>query len=808
MSHAHSGPARAPLAGLPIGASFADRYEVLAFLGRGGMGSVYKVRDLMVGETVALKTLDLDQADPEVVDRFRREVRLARRITHPHVARTHDLGVYDGTHYLTMELVEGGSLTDLVAREGPLAAPRVCKIGASIAEGLGAAHEADVVHRDLKPDNILFDGTGRLVVTDFGVARFVSEAQARVSGGVAGTPFYMAPEQLSAGPIDGRADLYALGVVLFEMLTRELPFQGQSAVQVALKRLYEEPRDLRGYDGVPRMLADYVMTLLRREPGERPTTAQEVAESLRQLARTIVAPSSSDDAGAAGSLPSLPEIVSVRPSSSSSGSISRPIPLTSGGDDASMTIVGMPSTSIAPQTPRTIVVLPFSYRGPTGDEHLGPALTDELIDVLARTRGLRVVGRGALAQMAGSRDPRTLSKELGADYFVEGTVQTDGKRLRVTVRLVDASDGSQLGGDRVDTTLEDLFETQERVALEIAEALRVELHSRTHERVPREAVDLFLRARQRVRTPALSDVEASVQMLEQCIGLAPQFAPAIALHAQACIRAWFIPGAQTHRDWAAEAARSVERALLHAGHLAESHFAAAQLALQHGELRNAALEAKESIAIAPGFPDAQLFLGSLEVEAGRAMQGLPRIELAVEIEPTLLGAHVELARYHGMYGDRARFEEALARVQAAQPEGILVAQLLVRVGAYRRDVAWIRRGVELAERLRHPLSLPMSRYGREMLGELEIDATYRTVEWIHKASPRIQTLARQMLAEAAGARGVLDVCAMHFAAAAQHVLTDLDWCDRSPFLSGIRDRSEFIEGRKLVTTRCEEIWAI
>ncbi|HZH13525.1 MAG TPA: serine/threonine-protein kinase, partial [Archangium sp.] len=190
------------------GPLFAGRYALVRLLGRGGMGTVYQARDSLVGDVVALKTLELGKdAGPDALERFTREVRLARRITHPHVARMHDLGTHEGQAFLTMEFVEGEDLRALLARERPLAASRAARIALAICEGLAAAHAAGVVHRDLKPANILVESGGRVVLTDFGIARAVAGEAASRTMGTVGTPMYMAPEQVSGDPVDARADL-------------------------------------------------------------------------------------------------------------------------------------------------------------------------------------------------------------------------------------------------------------------------------------------------------------------------------------------------------------------------------------------------------------------------------------------------------------------------------------------------------------------------------------------------------------------------------------------------------------------------
>jgi len=261
---------------------FAGRYALEALIGQGGMGRVYRARDVLVGDVVALKTLELGK-DPgtDAVERFRREVRLARRISHPNVARMHDLGEHAGQHYLTMEYVDGVDLRTLIAREGPLAPARATRIALAVCEGLAAAHAAGVMHRDLKPANVLVEKGGRVVLTDFGIARALVDEAAQRTQGTAGTPMYMAPEQLSGGELGPRADLYAVGLMLYEMLTAAMPFSGDSPIAVAFARLRQPPPDPRAKLAVPDALAELVLRCLAREPEQRPEGAPQLAQALR-----------------------------------------------------------------------------------------------------------------------------------------------------------------------------------------------------------------------------------------------------------------------------------------------------------------------------------------------------------------------------------------------------------------------------------------------------------------------------------------------------------------------------------------------
>ncbi len=766
---------------LAPGDAFAERYVVELLVGRGGMGTVYRVRDAMVDEIVALKVLG--QTSPEVVERFRREVRLARRITSPHVARTHDLGTYAGVHYLTMELVEGVSLGRKL-EDGPFAPARAAHVAAAIARGLAAAHAASVVHRDLKPDNVLLEAkSGRVVVTDFGIARALDYERVRATGGIAGTPAYMAPEQLTGAAVDGRADLYALGVVLFEMLTGVLPFEGDTPISIAVARLHRPPRDLASLRAVPTELAQVVDALLAREPEKRPATADELAQSLEALAATL-------ERG-------------VSPS---------PISMPAGSTFARMVTPHTPTTGTGMR--RVIAALPIAYRGGAEHAHLADGITSELVDLLSRTRNVSIIGRSAVQNaMAQGGDPRSAAKELGATHLFDATLQASPTKLRLSSRLVDVASGMQLWTHKEDLDpSEDPFGLEERFARRTAEALRLGLEGLVGtERISAEALELFLGARRSARSPSVTDRSSAVASLEQVIALAPTFAPALAIHAIACVRAWIVPrtgdeAPSAPRDWKTEAAASVKRALERAPHVPETHHAAAILHLQAGEYRDVARHARAALALAPAYPDAHLVLGSLKLEAGRAKEGLASIEIALDIDPTLEAAHYERARYHGLYGDPALYEQFVKKLAELQ-QPMLWAQIEIRVGAWRQEPERLRRGLEALSRSPHPLAGPLATYARAVLREIEPPPGFGVAGTAFTASPRVRSIALQMQGEALGAIGDVASAAACVELAATTVLVDLDWIDRCPVIAAVRADPRFPEWRRAVARRSEEVWA-
>jgi len=271
---------------LEPGETFAGRYEIIELLGHGGMGAVYRVHDLELDEEVAIKLIkDEFVSDPESLERFKTEIRLARRISHPNVVRTHDFGETDGVRFLTMELVEGLTLRELLDSRERLGVSAVLAIAGQLADSLAIAHAQGVVHRDIKPQNLLLDSGGVLKVMDFGVACLAERSSALTqAGAIIGTPAYMSPEQLIGEAVDERSDLYSAGVVLYECLSGRPPLDGGSPITLIAKVLGEEPAPLADLaDGVPDAVCSLIHRLLAKNPGDRVQSAAALSGELARM---------------------------------------------------------------------------------------------------------------------------------------------------------------------------------------------------------------------------------------------------------------------------------------------------------------------------------------------------------------------------------------------------------------------------------------------------------------------------------------------------------------------------------------------
>ncbi|MFN2386614.1 MAG: protein kinase [Thermoanaerobaculia bacterium] len=269
-----------------VGMLFASRYEIQSVLGKGGMGIVYRAHDRDLDDIVAIKTLRSEalSADATLLDRFKQEIRLARRITHPNILRTHDLGESNGLKYLSMEFVKGITLKHLVEQDQLLPIPVALQISKQMCAGLAAAHEVGVIHRDIKPQNIIIDPAGGLKIMDFGIARLTQDRGMTATGTVVGTPDYMSPEQARGVPLDFRSDIYSTGVVLYEIFTGSLPFEGDSPLAVVLKHVQEKPPPPQTKNPKldPRISA-IILRCMQKAPDDRYPSVNELYEALTRV---------------------------------------------------------------------------------------------------------------------------------------------------------------------------------------------------------------------------------------------------------------------------------------------------------------------------------------------------------------------------------------------------------------------------------------------------------------------------------------------------------------------------------------------
>jgi len=270
---------------LTEGTTFAGRYEIIEELGKGGMGRVYKVRDTEIKEKVALKLLKPEiAADEKIIERFRNELKIARKVSHKRVCRMYDIGKEEEKYFITMEYVEGEDLKSLIREKGKMPKNELLKLAKQICEGLAEAHELGVVHRDLKPQNIMINKEGNAKIMDFGIARSVEAPGMTQTGVMIGTPDYISPEQAEGEEADQRSDIYALGVILYEMVTGSVPFKGDTALSVALKHKTKLPPDPKKLNpDISENLSRLILICMEKDRERRYQTAEELINDLRNI---------------------------------------------------------------------------------------------------------------------------------------------------------------------------------------------------------------------------------------------------------------------------------------------------------------------------------------------------------------------------------------------------------------------------------------------------------------------------------------------------------------------------------------------
>jgi eukaryotic-like serine/threonine-protein kinase len=460
-----------------------DHYEVLALLGVGGMGEVYRAHDNKLRRDVALKVLPTEKAsNPDWRERFQREARAVAALNHPHIVTLHSVEEADGAHFLTMELVEGQSLAELIPAQG-FTLERSLDIAAAVADALTAAHERGIIHRDLKPANVMVTESGGVKVLDFGLAKIggptaqdvsamATEMQTRESV-VMGTAPYMSPEQVAGRTLDHRTDIFSLGILLYEMVTGRRPFAGRSHAELASSILHSVPpevTDLR--PDLPSDLARIVRRCLEKDPRRRIQTARDLSNELRDM----------------------------RPGTAH------------------------PAALVA------IAVLPFADMSPVRDhEYLCEGMAEEIMNALVRIPGIRVASRmSAFRARSDGGDLPTMARKLSVGHVLEGSIRTSGSRLRVTAHLTDVSTGYQLWSERFDRDAHDIFAVQDEIAAGVVEAVKVQLAPSSPMIPPRpqvknlEAYGHYLKARHLRYTK--SDHSGALRYFEQAIQIDPSHA--------------------------------------------------------------------------------------------------------------------------------------------------------------------------------------------------------------------------------------------------------------------------------------------
>ncbi|HJZ63931.1 MAG TPA: tetratricopeptide repeat protein [Candidatus Acidoferrum sp.] len=688
---------------LEPGEELGPRFVIEALLGEGGMGRVYKVYDKELDRYVALKVLLPELAsDPQIIQRFKHELLLASKISHKNILRIHDLSEADGVKFITMAFVEGQDLHDILKKERPLPLDRAIKFARQLCEALEAAHHEGVVHRDFKPHNVLVSAGDQVYVSDFGLATSFETAKMGMtrSGAFVGTPRYMAPEQVEGGTIDHRSDLYSLGLVMYEMVTGDVPFAGESTWQVMYQRVKEKPKDPRLIKpDLPDWVSRVIMHCLERDPALRYQTAREILADI-DAHRSPSVPRGMRFrlptgtwrwlvSGAAGVLLTAGVLLGIP-------SIRHWI---FGSNAAGLNPSGLPPLSQG----KFIAVLPFRVLGTEGSlNYVADGLGEALSAKLFQLNDVRVASAAAAAKENDQKTPLTrIAKNLGVNYIVHGLIQGAGDKIRIVVNLENMVDNKLQWSQEFSGVTGDLLTLEDNIYAKLTEALQTKTpNSSVAASHPTEnvaAYDLYLRGRTALRSQQdLKNVQAAINYFEDAIKKDSSFALAYAGTSDA---SRIMYHERKDSFWAQKSLAAAEQALRLNPNLPEVHIALGSIYNATGKNAEAVSELQNALKLAPNSDDAYLRLGDIYLSSGQGRQAVEAFQKAIDVNPYYWFNYNELGRGYSQTGEYEKALGAFRHVTELEPDNFLgylnVGAVYFEQGKYEECITYFQKSLQL-----------------------------------------------------------------------------------------------------------------
>jgi serine/threonine protein kinase/tetratricopeptide (TPR) repeat protein len=683
-----------------------SHYEITEKLGEGGMGAVYKARDLTLDRPVAIKFLPSHlSASSESKARFVQEAKAAAALNHRHILNIYEIDERDDSMFLVMEYIEGKTLRDLIAKlQSGTGLPVAEAIGRAteIARGLKAAHDKGIVHRDVKSENVMVTTDGHLKIMDFGLAKLKYGSGVTKPGTSLGTLAYMSPEQVQGTPADHRSDIWSLGVVLYEMLTGELPFKAEHEAGLLYLVVNEEPLMPSVLDKkIPRPIDAVVGRLLEKNLERRPQTTDEVIIALEDALKEM-------------------------------------------------------ETTVAATRTKAIVVLPFGNISQEKEsDYFSDGLTEELIASLSKLKDIRLIPRATSMQYKNTaKDLKSISRELDTRYILSGSVRKFQDNLRITVELIDVETDAQLWAETYKGKLADVFDIQEQVSKQIVEALMVKLTptekvvlSKRSTENP-EAFDCNLRARDFLYRRTKNSIQFSIQLFQKAIELDTRYAAAYAGLGEAY--------ATLHHDfdskeiWLDKAIESCLKALMYDPTLSEAYAALGLAYFSKNSLDEAIDSTQKAIELDPNNFVAYWILGRIYHTTDRDREAIGLYEKAIDLNPDFYTGYGDLRMIYERLGETEKYNEILQtlldlfpRYLSQHPDDarshIYYATDLAQVGRNEEAKAEAAKALELSPG--DPLMLYNAAccYARMRENSLAVDALKNSVasgledyEWIKR----------------------------------------------------------------------------
>jgi tetratricopeptide (TPR) repeat protein/TolB-like protein len=755
-------------AAISTGSDFGPRYRIEALLGQGGMGRVYKAYDKELNRTVAIKViLRSAMGEADALNRFKQELVLASKISHKNILRIHDLGEVDGVKFITMAYVEGQDLHQVIRANGKLPLERVLKFATQLAGALAAAHAEDVVHRDLKPQNILLDTNDQVYVSDFGLAKSFAAGAVGMTqtGALLGTPRYMSPEQVEGRATDGRSDLYAYGLILYEMVTGDVPFTGESALQVMYQRIQEKPKNPKLVDpSLPDWLARIIMRCLEKDPADRYQNAYEILGDLQ---------GGQSGSGAAGVVrrgsaveAQIPEFANRRSVLIGGGVILalfltlaiprvRHLIFRGAGERNGSTISGVPPLSSG----RFVAVLPLQVLGdPTQLGYIAQGIEETLSAKLFELKDVRVAP-GSATDKADQKQPLAkIAGALGSNILVHGMLQGAGDKIRVTMSLEDVVNGKRLWTKEFDGMPADLLTIEDHIYDQLVVALNVnpsndeQANARIRPTENATAYDLYLRGRNSLRGhDDAQRIQAALDYFDQALKADAKFGLAYAGIADASLR---MNRVKKDSFWPQKALAAGLQAEQLNDNLPEIHVALGSVYSATGKYSEAIAELNRAISLAPNSDEGYRRLGQAYLKSGNREQGIQAFQKAIQLNPYYWQNQNSLGNAYYELGEYSKAVQAFQQIIVLEPDMDVgyenIGNVYLQQGKYQECIPYLEKALQ-----REPYFSTYSNLGTAYYGLKQYPKAVEMFEQAVALNPN-DTQAVANLADAYGIAGQKD----------------------------------------------------
>lgn len=696
---------------LTPGSDFGPRYRIESLLGQGGMGRVYKAYDKDLDRVVAIKVVRQGAlSESDALRRFKQELLLASKISHKNILRIHDMGDVGGIRFISMAYVEGQDLHQIIAANPKLPLERVLNFARQFAEALAAAHAEGVIHRDLKPQNILVGKDDQVYISDFGLAKSFEDGAVAMTktGAFLGTPRYMSPEQVEGRPADQRSDLYAYGLILYEMVAGDVPFTGESTLKVMYQRVQEKPKSPKLVNpSLPNWLVRIIMHSLEKSPEARYQSAYEILADLQGASKSGSAIARS---GSQTVVIQIPEFTQRRWVWYVGGGVlliallfaippvRHLIFKPSGG--AASAVSGVPPLS----TGRYVAVLPFKILGDAQSLDLvADGLDEALTSKLFQFKQLHLASDADVAKVSTKDSLEKTARNLGVNLIVDGIIQGGADKMSIIVNLRDIADGKKLWSQQFSGVPNDLLTLEDQISSQLVTAMDLNATgeevalSGAHPTDNVAAYDLYLRGRSALRgRQDVKNDQAAADLFGQAVQKDPKFALAYSGLADASLAIYI---SKKDAFWSARALSAAQQAQQLNDNAPEVHFSLAKVYASTGKSAEAISELQRALKLEPNSDDGYRTLGDVYMTTNRSTDALAAYQKAIDLNPYFWLNYNAIGIAYSNLGDLDKALGAFHKITELEPDNSAAFNntglILLRQGQYEQSIPEFQKAISL-----------------------------------------------------------------------------------------------------------------